>query len=143
MDTVTAFRGEYAFLSNFHRSPMMYDGYLTETAEHAFQAAKSINPIHRQAISDATTPAMAKRLGRSVTLRPNWEEVKLGIMLDIVRTKFASNPGLALMLDNTEDMYLEEGNTWGDTYWGTVRGMGDNHLGHILMRVRWERSWQD
>ena len=36
----------------------------------------------------------------------------------------------------TEDEYLEEGNTWGDKVWGTVNGVGANNLGRILMEVR-------
>lgn len=31
---------------------------------------------------------------------------------------------------------LFEGNTWGDRYWGTVNGYGENHLGIILMDIR-------
>lgn len=33
-------------------------------------------------------------------------------------------------------MRLEEGNTWGDRTWGTVDGVGQNLLGHVLMTVR-------
>ncbi|MGM9605038.1 MAG: hypothetical protein ACI3XG_08225 [Faecousia sp.] len=34
--------------------------------------------------------------------------------------------------------YLEEGNTWHDTFWGVDAKTrdGENHLGRILMRVR-------
>ena len=34
--------------------------------------------------------------------------------------------------------YLEEGNTWHDTYWGVCNGKGKNKLGKILMQVREE-----
>ena len=33
-------------------------------------------------------------------------------------------------------MELEEGNNWGDKYWGTVEGEGKNMLGKLLMKVR-------
>jgi hypothetical protein len=33
---------------------------------------------------------------------------------------------------------LAEGNWWGDTFWGTCKGTGHNHLGKILMDIRSE-----
>ena len=82
----------------------------------------------------------AKRLGRHVQLRPNWENVKLPIMEDIVRAKFTQNENLKQLLLATGDLVLEEGNTWHDTFWGVDAKTreGENHLGRILMRVRKE-----
>ena len=82
----------------------------------------------------------AKRLGRHVQLRPNWENVKLPIMEDIVRAKFTQNEDLKELLLATGDLVLEEGNTWHDTFWGVDAKTreGTNHLGRILMRVRQE-----
>ncbi len=82
----------------------------------------------------------AKRLGRHVELRPDWEDVKIAIMEEIVRTKFTQNEDLKAMLLATGDLVLEEGNAWGDTFWGVDAKTreGQNHLGRILMRVREE-----
>ena len=49
-----------------------------------------------------------------------------------------SNKELKEKLLATEDAYLEEGNTWGDTYWGTCDGIGKNIMGLLTMRVREE-----
>ena len=57
-------------------------------------------------------------------------------MYEIVLAKFTQNPDLKKKLLATGDEHLEEGNTWGDTIWGTVDGVGENRLGKILMRVR-------
>jgi hypothetical protein len=57
-------------------------------------------------------------------------------MFDIVWAKFSCNPHLLDKLLKTEGTYLEEGNWWGDEYWGTVEGKGQNWLGKILMKVR-------
>ena len=57
-------------------------------------------------------------------------------MYEIVLAKFTQNPDLKEKLLATGDESLEEGNTWGDTIWGTVDGVGENRLGKILMRVR-------
>ena len=80
----------------------------------------------------------AKIFGKKVKLRDDWEDVKKYWMLNVVYAKFSQNVELREMLLETEDAYLEEGNTWGDTYWGTVNGIGENNLGKILMGVRKE-----
>ena len=74
---INRFDGPYAFLSNFFFSPIEYEGITYPTVEHAFQAAKTLNPIERQAIADLPTPGAAKRAGRQVTLRKDWEDVKI------------------------------------------------------------------
>lgn len=80
----------------------------------------------------------AKKLGRQVPLRGDWEEVKDNIMYEICKAKFTQNEDLKEKLLATGNDILEEGNTWGDRVWGTVNGVGENRLGKILMRVREE-----
>jgi ribA/ribD-fused uncharacterized protein len=114
----------------------MYRGIAYPTSEHAYQAAKTINEIQRMNISILNTPAEAKRYGKTVKLRPYWDEMKADVMTEIVRAKFIQNPSLIEKLLATDDAILEEGNTWGDTYWGICKGKGENHLGKILMELR-------
>lgn len=68
--------------------------------------------------------------------------MKDGIMEEIVRAKFTQNQELKAQLLSTGDAILIEGNTWNDRYWGVdVRsGVGKNHLGKILMKIRLELS---
>lgn len=136
MDTIDSFSGSYAFLSNFFPSPVTYGGHTYPTNEHAFQAAKCTRFDEVQAIQAASTPGAAKRLGRRATLRPDWETTKIEVMTDIVFAKFRQSPRLTLDLFATSDAHLEEGNRWGDTFWGTCHGNGRNVLGYILMEVR-------
>ena len=82
------------------------------------------------------TASEAKKQGRKVMLRKDWEKVKVSIMSEIVKEKFTQNPEMSKLLINTADAYLEEGNTWGDRIWGTVDGQGQNLLGNILMKIR-------
>ncbi len=89
-------------------------------------------------ISILETPGEAKKYGRTVVMRSDWDEVKLEVMENIVRAKFMQLPYLREKLLLTEDIILEEGNTWGDTFWGVYDGEGTNHLGLILMKVRKE-----
>ena len=78
----------------------------------------------------------AKHLGKLVNLREDWEEVKDEIMKYCLRSKFDQNPELKAELIKTNGLHLEEANTWGDKYWGTVNGEGKNMLGKLLMELR-------
>ena len=82
----------------------------------------------------------AKREGKRVRLRGDWESVKDEIMEEVVRAKFSQNPELLQRLIDTGDRELTEGNRWHDTYWGVdlTTGQGENHLGIILMKLRAE-----
>lgn len=138
------FQGEYRFLSNFWPAPCEFEGVRYPSSEHAYQAAKSLDAADRRRIAALPTPSEAKRAGRALTLRPDWETVKFDVMRECVRSKFALNPDLAEKLLATGDALLEEGNTWGDRTWGVVDGVGENRLGRILMDIRSElRANQD
>lgn len=138
MIEITSFSGDYRWLSNFWMVDVSLDGYTYPSVEHAYQAAKTFDPGERERIWMAQTPGHAKRLGRTVTLRPDWDEARLYVMRDLLFKKFSpeAHPDLANKLMDTGQAWLEEGNHWGDVYWGTVNGVGENHLGGLLMEVR-------
>lgn len=141
---IRSFAGTHAFLSNFYLCEVMYDGVIYPSAEHAFQAAKTLSSREREQIRQASTPGRAKRLGRQVNLRSDWERIKINVMERIVRNKF-KNEHLAQMLMRTGFATLIEGNNWHDQFWGNcICGRkacsepGVNWLGKILMKVRHE-----
>jgi len=133
--TIDRFDGKYRFLSNFYPSPIVYEGQRYRSVEHGYQAAKSLDPAIRQKIAAQTTPGKAKSHGRHVALRPDWESVKISVMRDLLRLKFAI-PELHDQLLATSDAKLIEGNDWGDAMWGVYKGRGQNWLGRLLMKVR-------
>jgi ribA/ribD-fused uncharacterized protein len=145
---ITAFQGPHRFLSNFwmqDAAPVDYEGIQWPTVEHAFQAAKSGRS--EQFLRECATPGQAKRLARLLPCRSDWNDIKLAVMLCLLRSKF-SNPTLAAQLVATGDAELIEGNTWGDRFWGQCPlGQGENWLGRLLMLVRHELreglSWAD
>lgn len=133
---IARFTGTYRFLSNFFPSPITICGIDYPTVEHAYQAAKTLDEDERLHIAALPSPADAKRAGRKLDLRPDWEDTKLDIMENCLRAKFAPGLDLAARLLSTGNARLIEGNHWGDRYWGVCDGRGENHLGELLMRIR-------
>lgn len=137
------FNGKYAFLSNFYPSTFTHDGIEYQTVEHFFQAAKTLDIKEKKAIAAAATPGEAKRMGRKVQLRPDWEKVKEYYMELGLRLKF-KNPSLRQKLLETGNNELIEGNSWHDNEWGSCycarcqNIAGKNKLGKLLMKLREE-----
>jgi ribA/ribD-fused uncharacterized protein len=131
---IDSFSGEYRFLSNFWSVNISYQGITYPSTEHAYQAAKSPHFLER--IRIATLPTgEAKREGQKLELRADWDNVKIQVMRELLMIKFA-NPDLQAKLLATESHELVEGNWWGDIFWGVCNGVGQNHLGRLLMEVR-------
>lgn len=135
MKVIQQFSNEYEFLSNFYFCKITYDGLEYLSSESAYQAQKTLD-LERRKDFQLYLASRAKRHGRKLKLRPDWEQVKDRIMYEIVLAKFTQNEQLRIALLNTGDAELIEGNTWGDTYWGVYNGQGQNKLGKILMDVR-------
>lgn len=140
MEPIDSFTNEWAFLSNFFYAPIPFpdSNIPANTVEAYFQAYKTLDPMERALILSSPFPAVAKKIGRKATIRSDWEQIKLQVMLNAVRLKFGEYPDLAEGLLSTGDRELIEGNTWGDRIWGKVNGEGANWLGQILMQVRKE-----
>lgn len=124
-------RWQHTPLSNFY---VEIDG---KTLEHRFAAMKTTNLAEKQTIMTANTPGEAKKLGRSVTLRPDWDEIKRDVMWDLLLKKFVANPYAKKYLLATAECLIREKNTWYDRVWGVdLENRGQNLLGQGLMYVR-------
>ena len=147
--SITLFRRPYSFLSNFSRSPVVYEGVTYPTVEHAYQAAKTLVPAMREKIRLKENPRWARETGKSKSfpVRDGWDGIKLTVMPGLLRQKF-SDPKRAALLLATGKRELIEGNWWGDQFWGMCQGdegewRGENHLGRLLMQVRDELAERD
>jgi ribA/ribD-fused uncharacterized protein len=138
---ITSFKEEYFSFSNFYMHEILYKGILYPSTEHAYVASKSDDPEFKLMVSKLETAGKAKRKGRedSLVLTENWDQKKLVVMEDILRIKF-SDDYLKSVLLATGDRRLCEGNYWHDSFWGVddVTGIGKNHLGKLLMKIRYE-----
>lgn len=136
---ILSFRGKYYFLSNFYDAALIYDGIWYGNAEAAFQAQKCMKKEEKERFSHLPA-SEAKRLGRKVYMRQDWNRIKVDVMKNILRAKFDQNPDIQYKLMETGNAMLAEGNTWGDTFWGVdmITGEGKNMLGELLMQIRKE-----
>ncbi|QDH46926.1 putative NADAR family protein [Aeromonas phage LAh_9] len=143
MKAISNLRGKFGFLSNFHDCKIIMDELTFESAEAAFQGLKDPERLHEFQWVSASE---SKKLGRKVSLRSDWDEVKDDIMRKVLRLKFYQNTDLLRKLKDTGSCVLIEGNTWHDNYWGICtcdkceKIQGKNVLGKLLMELRNEVS---
>lgn len=137
MTDITSFSGKYRFLSNFWPCLVTLDGVTYHSVEHAYQAAKTLDSSERETIACLLTAGEAKRYARNISLRSDWNDVRVDVMTSLCTQKFAVDPLRQQLLD-TGTRRLIEGNTWGDRFWGVHNGTGTNQLGLILMKIRSE-----
>lgn len=144
---------ENRFLSNFYPYKkggkfddvleIEYDGLKFDCTECAYQAARTDDREMKIRISQMNPYDVVRMLKAGEILsRPGWEGEKLEVMYRLALQKFSKHPQLKKRLLATGDMVLEEGNHWGDVFWGICNGEGENHLGRILMLVRDELRTQ-
>lgn len=136
-DAIYGFFREHRDLSNFGEFPIEWEGLVYPSTEAAFQASKTLDPKVREFFT-TLSPSEAKKKGRLITLRPDWEEEKDWIMYQINKIKYTQHDDAKKLLLSTKGKYLEETNWWNDTYWGVCKGKGHNRLGTILMLIRAE-----
>jgi len=136
------FSGEFKNpLSNFYKAECVYEGLVYRNSEAAFQAAKVLDNETRKKFQNLN-PSEAKRLGRNVTLRKDWEEVKYQVMLDVLHSKFQDTTLRNLLLETGDDILIEDTMGWHDNIWGDClcpkckNITGKNLLGKALMEVR-------
>jgi ribA/ribD-fused uncharacterized protein len=150
---INSFTGRWAFLSNFYSCKITYQGITYPSTEHYYVAMKVkddqiINGQFypsadvRELVARVSTPGQVKRFGRTLKVRKDWDDVKLGFMEWCLREKFKDTK-LKEMLLQTGDDELVEGNYWHDNVWGICTcekcgNKGENHLGKLLMKIRSE-----
>jgi len=139
---IVRFRKTYGFLSNMAACQVAYDGAIYNSVEHAYQAASTLDETSRAKIQRSQNPVWGKRMGKGVTKRNDWTDIKVSVMLELLRQKFAQEKFRAKLLA-TNDQFIVEGNQHGDNFWGLCPNAdgvfeGRNQLGKLLMQVREE-----
>jgi len=133
------FKDDKRFLSNMFPVTVVIDGISYPSPENYYMSMKFATVCDKLVTElQECTPLNSKTIANKNKdkIRPDWDDIKLGVMRVGVMAKFAQNTSLVKQLLDTGDEYLEERNDWNDTFWGTYQGKGSNHLGSLLMEVR-------
>jgi ribA/ribD-fused uncharacterized protein len=139
---INKFEGKYRFLSNFYPCWITLEDAEYPSVEHAYQAAKTTHEQLRLMFQEPImTAGEAKKAGQRLKLRDDWEEIKINVMRECIRSKFSQKKFKELLLATGEEN-LVEGNSWGDTFWGVCKDVGQNWLGKLLMEFRKELNDQ-
>jgi ribA/ribD-fused uncharacterized protein len=146
-------RDRFGFLSPSYHAPFFLDDELWSTIQHYYQAQKSSDPFYQQAVREAVTPDLAKRLGASAyapfhasedswfrrqgqSARPDWDRIRLNVMRRAQMAKYTQYHELAVYLLATASAELVKDSST-NSYWGIGRdGRGSNWAGRVLMEVR-------
>lgn len=139
---IKSFKDNYRFLSNFVPANVEFEGVTYPSTEHAYVAAKTKSEATRFEVLACPTAGAAKKMGKTIPIREDWEQVRLGIMENLLRQKF-SIPEYKELLLETGVQEIVEGNVWHDNFWGSCTcnscgNKGKNNLGKLLMKIRME-----
>jgi ribA/ribD-fused uncharacterized protein len=100
---------------------------------------KFIRPVYRQEVRAAISPRDSKIVANNYLRkyqRPDWHDIKIDVMRDVIMRKFTQHESLRLKLVETGDIPLIEHRA-ADSFWGSGPDMqGQNWLGRILMETR-------
>lgn len=131
---------EFYVFDNFASFQVDWRGRRWPTSEHAYQTTKFLetDPELAETIFAARSAHDAYKLAKTnaVKVPENWDEIKVGIMEDIVRAKCEQNPYVKEKLMATLDEPIVEDSPK-DDFWGWGEDhTGRNELGKIWMRLR-------
>ena len=68
---------------------MKLGGVVYPTVEHAYAAAKTLDPVWRKRVLTAKHAGQAKRFGREAPLRADWDEIRLDVMREFMVNTFS------------------------------------------------------
>ena len=131
---------EFYVFSNFSSFTLEWKGKLWPTSEHAYHSEKFEDENFKEQIRNTHSAHDSQKLANANKdkYRKDWDEVKLGIMTEILRAKVEQHPYVKKKLLESGDKDLIE-NSWRDSYWGWGPNKdGENHLGKLWMEVRKE-----
>lgn len=139
-DAILFYEGEYYMFSNFSCFAVKYNGLIWMSSEHAYQSAKFddkdvIDLIHKS-LSSHDSKKVAQLYKNKI--RPDWDDIKVSVMEDIIRAKIAMHPFIREKLLSTGNREIIE-DSHKDWFWGRGADFkGRNELGKVWMKIRAE-----
>jgi len=133
------FQGNYRWLSNFAPVTISIENRNYPSVEHAYMSFKSDESTWKDFCANENNSAgKVKMTSRKIKLIEDWNDsFRLKLMEDLIRVKFNQEPYKSNLLA-TGNQNIQEGNYWNDKFFGIClkTGMGENHLGRLIMKIR-------
>ena len=141
-DTIAFFSLPYEVFNNWSAHKVRIFDQEFQTAEAAFQYTKFKDTAPEVARQILEAPSAWKVFqitnGHREKSAPDWKEIKVGVMEQIIRAKVAQNEDVKQRLLASGNKQIIENSPW-DTFWGVgPNGDGQNTLGEIYMKIRSE-----
>lgn len=129
------------YLSNFSAFKVSIHGVIFDTSEHAYHWMRfPLGSPERTIILESASAHDAFRFAQShkAAQRPDWDQVKVSVMKEILHRKAEQHEYVRRKLLETGERTLVE-NSWRDPFWGWGPNRdGLNMLGKCWMQVRHE-----
>jgi ribA/ribD-fused uncharacterized protein len=149
-ERVCFYEQDFYVLSNFSSFTLYWMGHRFDTLEAAYHWEKFANgslpgsePLRRtvaEMVLRAPSAHEAFGIGQQFkhVRRPDWDEVKVPLMVTLLRAKADQHEYVRRKLLQTGDRELVE-NSWRDDFWGWGPNRdGQNMLGKLWMEIRGE-----
>jgi ribA/ribD-fused uncharacterized protein len=134
------YENDFYPLSNFSAFTLQWKGLKFDTSEAAYHWEKFTGHVIQSRILSAPSAHEAFKTAENFRYlcRPDWDNVKVGIMKDILRAKAKQHEYVRRKLLETGDRELIE-DSWRDGFWGWGPNKdGQNMLGKLWMEIREE-----
>lgn len=115
-----------------------WKGKLYPTSEHAYHSEKFEDEKLKEELRNTRSAHDSQKFANANKdkRRSDWDDVKLGIMKEILKEKVLQHPYVMKKLIDSGQKELVE-DSWRDNYWGWGPNKdGENHLGKLWMEVR-------
>ena len=139
-ESILFYEREFYVFSNFSSFAIEWDGKLYMTSEHVYHSEKFQDEEMKELIRKTRSAHDALKLAHANEdkYRPDWNDVRIGIMKKILHVKVSQHPYVKKKLLQSGDRELIE-DSWRDNFWGWGPDKdGANHLGKLWMEVRAE-----
>ncbi|MBO4252156.1 MAG: NADAR family protein [Clostridia bacterium] len=133
---------EFFCLDNFSSFGFVYGGKYYQTVEHGYQSLKFKGkaPEIEEKIIKCYSAYEAQKIAHENIDKQvdNWDEIKVGVMEELLRAKLDQHPYVKQKLLQTENYLICEDSPK-DSFWGIGRDRnGRNELGKLWMKLRKE-----
>ena len=136
------YENEFYVFSNYSSFAIEWKGKLYPTSEHVYHSEKFDDEGLKEQVRNTRSAHDSQKFAQANVdkCRKDWNDVRLGIMKEILRAKVAQHPYIKKKLLQSGNKELIE-DSWRDSFWGWGENKdGENHLGKLWMEIRAELS---